>query len=62
MRKIMKHKKLCDCLIYCRFDGAKLKKDCVGHYCPTFNCKWHYGVDDCFSEKTNLWNSVEKEK
>jgi hypothetical protein len=37
----MKNK--CDCPIYCRFCGARLKKDHIGHYCPSKNCQWSYG-------------------
>lgn len=29
----------CNCPIYCRFCGARLKKDHIGHYCPTANCQ-----------------------
>jgi len=43
--------KKCSCPIYCKYCGAKLKKDIVGHYCPTENCQWHHGVDDCYIEK-----------
>jgi hypothetical protein len=42
-----KTKKKCDCPIYCIYCGAKLKKDCVGHYCPSTNCQWSFGVDNC---------------
>ncbi len=28
--------------IYCRYCGARLKKDHVGKYCPTKNCQWSY--------------------
>lgn len=31
----------------CRFCGARLKKDGVGHYCPTRNCQNQYGVREC---------------
>ena len=40
-------KKKCNCPIYCRFCGAKLKKDTVGHYCPSKNCSWSLGVEGC---------------
>ena len=30
--------------IYCKYCGAKLRKDHVGQYCPTKNCQWQYGV------------------
>lgn len=29
--------------IYCKFCGAKLKKDRDGLYCPTKNCQWSLG-------------------
>lgn len=32
--------------IYCRFCGAKLKRDAIGWKCPTVNCDWEHGVDD----------------
>lgn len=32
--------------IYCRFCGAKLKKDHIGKYCPTYNCQWQHGVPE----------------
>ena len=35
------------CPIYCKYCGAKLKRDNVGHYCPTRNCQWQYGVSGC---------------
>lgn len=41
----------CGCPIYCRFCGAKLKKDNIGHYCPTSNCQNQYGVDGCTEEE-----------
>ncbi len=44
-------KNKCKCPIYCIFCGARLKKDNVGHYCPTDNCQWQYGVDDCVKEE-----------
>lgn len=37
----------CQCPIYCRFCGAKLKRDIVGHYCPTDNCQEQYEVKGC---------------
>jgi hypothetical protein len=42
-------KKKCDCPIYCRYCGAKLMKDHVGHYCPTPNCQNQYGADNCLN-------------
>ena len=40
-------KRKCDCPIYCKFCGAKLILDYVGHRCPTHNCQWEDGVDEC---------------
>jgi hypothetical protein len=31
----------------CRFCGARLKLDSVGHYCPTKNCQYQFGVKEC---------------
>lgn len=39
------------CPIYCRFCGAVLKKDYIGHYCTTSNCTNQYGVDGCNEEE-----------
>lgn len=30
--------------IYCKYCGAKLRKDQVGPYCPTKNCQWEHGL------------------
>ena len=38
---------MCGCPIYCRYCGAKLRRDHVGHYCPTKNCQWQFGVANC---------------
>ena len=35
------------CPLYCRYCGARLRRDAVGHYCPTRNCQWQYGVKGC---------------
>lgn len=32
--------------IYCKYCGAKLKRDHIGQYCPTENCDWHQGLED----------------
>lgn len=32
--------------IYCKFCGAKLKKDLIGLYCPTNNCSWRHGLPE----------------
>jgi len=44
-------RKKCNCPIYCRFCGARLKKDRIGHYCPTYNCQWRYGIPGCTKEE-----------
>ena len=45
----MKKPKPCDCPVYCKYDGAKLKRDTVGHRCPTRNCQWEFGANKCKS-------------
>lgn len=40
---------LCRCPLFCKYCGAKLRVDGVGHYCTTRNCDWQQGVDDCTS-------------
>lgn len=40
-------KRKCDCPIHCKFCGAKLRRDVVGHYCPTKNCQWSYQGTGC---------------
>ena len=30
--------------IYCKYCGAKLKKDYIGKYCGTRNCQWEFGI------------------
>jgi len=32
--------------MYCRFCGARLKRDTVGKYCPTRNCQWQHGIPE----------------
>jgi hypothetical protein len=32
--------------IYCKYCGAKLKKDFIGKKCGTRNCKWEFGMDE----------------
>jgi len=32
--------------IYCKFCGAKLRRDHIGQKCPTDNCQWEHGVSD----------------
>lgn len=48
----MKRKK-CSCPIYCRFCGARLKRDPVGHLCPSRNCQWEHGVPGCMKDAGN---------
>lgn len=40
-------KRACGCPTHCKYDGARLRRDAVGHYCPTRNCQWEFGVPDC---------------
>lgn len=44
-------RKTCDCPAYCKYDGARLRRDATGHYCPTRNCQWEFGVPDCSETK-----------
>ena len=37
----------CSCPVYCRYCGAKRRRDHVGHYCPTKNCQWEHGYKGC---------------
>ena len=30
--------------IYCKYGGAKLRRDSCGQYCPTRNCQWQHGL------------------
>lgn len=30
--------------IYCKYCGAKLRRDSIGQYCPQKNCQWHHGL------------------
>lgn len=39
--------KQCECPLYCRYCGAGLRQDWLGHYCPTHNCQWAHGVEGC---------------
>ena len=40
-------RKKCYCPVYCKYCGAKLKRDWIGHICPTKNCQWEHGADGC---------------
>lgn len=42
----------CNCPMYCKYCGAKLRLDAVGHYCPTRNCQWRHGVSGCTGKRT----------
>ena len=39
------------CYVFCKYCGARLKRDAVGHYCPTHNCQWSQGVSNCVSKE-----------
>lgn len=41
-KKGRKEAKKIDGYVYCKYCGAKLKKDFVGKFCPTKNCQWQY--------------------
>lgn len=30
----------------CKYCGAVMKEDSVGHYCPTPNCDWQHGIPE----------------
>lgn len=40
-------KQSCPCPIYCRYCGAKRRRDFIGHKCPTHNCQWQHGYACC---------------
>lgn len=29
---------------YCRYCGARLRRDWIGQFCPSENCQWHHGL------------------
>lgn len=37
----------CGCAYRCKYCGAKLHSDPVGHLCPTKGCQWEKGVKGC---------------
>lgn len=39
----------CGCPYRCKFCGARLVRDWIGHKCPTRNCQWEHGVQGCTS-------------
>ncbi len=47
--------------IYCRYCGAKLKRDTVGMYCPTKNCQWSYTGTGMSKEDEFMRQPAEKE-
>lgn len=42
-------KKRCDCPDRCRICGSKLRQDSVGHLCPTKNCQFEHGYENCLA-------------
>jgi len=40
-------RKTCECPIYCKYCGSRLRRDWIGHFCPTKNCQWQHGVKGC---------------
>ena len=36
---------------HCKYCGSQRKRDAIGHYCPTTNCKWRYGYAGCTLHK-----------
>ena len=40
--------------LYCKYCGAKLKRDIVGQFCPTKNCQWQYGLPLADDTKKSL--------
>lgn len=39
------------CPLYCKYCGARLRRDYIGHKCPTRNCQWEFGVVGCEHHK-----------
>lgn len=37
----------CPCPLYCKYCGARRRRDATGHYCPTRNCQWSTGYYCC---------------
>jgi hypothetical protein len=50
------------CPLYCKYCGARLRLDSVGHYCPTRKCKWRYGVQDCPVEEKPMDPAARQEE
>jgi len=48
VKRASKHR---DCPLYCRYCGARLKRDHVSCYCPTANCQWYLGASTCQIEE-----------
>lgn len=40
--------------MYCRYCGAKLKRDPIGQLCPTQNCQWQHGLPESEDTKTKM--------
>ena len=38
------NKLVTDRRVYCKYCGARLRRDCVGRFCPTKNCQWQHGL------------------
>ena len=51
MHTLEKKKRTCDCPYRCKYCGAKLDYDPVGHLCHTRNCTWEFGVPNCVRDK-----------
>lgn len=45
-RTAMKRLK-CPCPARCNYCGARRRRDSVGRYCPTRNCRWQHGYVGC---------------
>jgi hypothetical protein len=41
----------CECPRRCKYCGARLHRDPMGHLCPTRNCQWQHGVPGCVYAK-----------
>lgn len=47
---------------YCKYCGARLRRDPVGQYCPTKSCQWHQGLpkEDDTPSKTYFMSHTKK--
>ena len=41
-RTVRRTRRRCACPVHCKYCGAQLRIDPMGHYCPTRNCQWSY--------------------